>query len=112
MRAVVPTGLLGRDHELNRIAAVLARSREPRRATVIRVAGEPGVGRSALLDAVVCNARAAGWVALDSRCYAGERRTPVAALRRLAEGFGDVADAGELLLCDCDDLHIGAACAE
>ncbi|HEX3549255.1 MAG TPA: AAA family ATPase [Candidatus Elarobacter sp.] len=78
--------VLGRERELSRIAGLLVRGRDVRRATVVRIAGEPGAGRSALLDEALRAARTDGWVALDARCYPGERRTPVAALRRLVGG--------------------------
>ena len=88
--------LLGRDSELRRIEAVLRRTRDARRGALIRVAGDLGSGKSALLEEALRAARSDGWTVLDTRCYAGERRTPVAALRRLVAhrigGAGDGLD--------------------
>ena len=85
--------LLGREGELSRIEAVLCRSRSERRGALIRAAGDPGSGKSALLEAAGRAARSDGWTVLNTRCYAAERRTPVAALRRLvSRRVGDVDD--------------------
>ena len=78
------TMVLGRERELSRIATLLGHARDVRRSTFIRVGGEPGSGRSAVLNEALRAARADGWLTLDARCYAVERRTAVAALRRLA----------------------------
>ena len=64
--------LLGRDAELRRIGAVLRRTRDARRGALIRVAGDLGSGKSALLEEALRAARSDGWTVLDTRCYAGE----------------------------------------
>lgn len=87
------TEVLGRDRELSRIATVLRAARDVRRSTFVRIAGEAGSGRSALLHEALRAARADGWTALDARCYSAERRTAVAALRRLV---GDAMRRGEI----------------
>lgn len=88
--------LLGRDSELRRIETVLRGTRDARCGALIRVAGDPGSGKSVLLAEALRAARSDGWTVLDTRCYAGERRTPVAALRRLVArrigGGGDDVD--------------------
>lgn len=55
-----PETLVGRDHELDLLAGVLARAGSGAMPAAV-IAGEPGVGKTALLNAAVSMARAAGW---------------------------------------------------
>ncbi|MEU9291537.1 AAA family ATPase [Streptomyces sp. NPDC048275] len=49
----------------------------------VLVEGPSGCGKSAVLDAVIERASTAGAVVLSAVCFAGERRTPLSALRQL-----------------------------
>jgi class 3 adenylate cyclase/tetratricopeptide (TPR) repeat protein len=101
-RLLAPSGepLLGREAELDRLEEALARSAESRGGAV-QVVGEPGIGKSRLLEAVVTLAEDRELLALEGAPYgiatsylplrAGLRELlggedPVAALRELAAG--------------------------
>ena len=80
--------LVGRDHELAQLAAEWDRACSGR-LRVVTVVGEPGVGRTRLLEAVGSTVRTADGVVLSLRCdpyTATSAYLPVArALRRLLE---------------------------
>lgn len=74
---------IGREAELAAIDAVVdANTRGP--AGVV-VTGEPGIGKSVVLAAVVERLRARGWHVLTGRADPLERQIPYAALTRLVE---------------------------
>jgi DNA-binding CsgD family transcriptional regulator len=75
--------VLGRDRELDKIQGFLRAAIDGRSTGSIRIAGASGFGKSALLKDALSDAARDGWLVFDSRCYAGQRRTPDAALRRL-----------------------------
>ncbi len=79
--------LIGRDAELGRIAAALAQVTEQRRGALVLVSGEPGIGKSRLLEAAATHARDAGALVLEACAYESESIRPFAlwidALRRL-----------------------------
>jgi AAA ATPase domain len=98
--------LLERDHELAVAVTALAAARSGRGGTLV-VSGLPGVGRSALLDAVTrthpASARYHGFSALSQRDVA----VTAAAGRRRGENLGQ-AQAGEGRVDDLvhhPDLH-------
>ena len=126
--------LFGRDAEVQRIAAVLDRVVHERRGTVLLFTGEPGIGKSHLLETGIALAREArAWV-LEASAYESESIRPFAlwtdALRKVDPGtastifgyvdhgnrerlFGGLSDllAAKLqtqpvVLC-FDDLHWG-----
>lgn len=79
--------LIGRDAEIGRIAAAVTKSFEQRRATIVLVSGEPGIGKSRLLEAAAMLARDAGALLLEACAYESESIRPFAlwvdALRRV-----------------------------
>jgi len=81
--AAVTPPVLGRDRELAQIASLLRAAADAPLSAAIRIVGTSGYGKSALLRDALDEAARAGWIVFDARCYAGQRRTPGAALRRL-----------------------------
>jgi DNA-binding SARP family transcriptional activator/predicted ATPase len=79
--------LVGRRAEVGRLLAALDATAEQRRERVLLVSGEPGVGKSRLLEALMDAARRRGGTVLDGRSYEVEAARPygpwVDALRRL-----------------------------
>ncbi len=59
--------LTGRGPELRQIAAALERA-DGGRPAVVAIEGEPGIGKSRLLDEALTGARASGWITLECRC--------------------------------------------
>jgi predicted ATPase len=62
---------LGRPHELDVVRSTLARARRERRPTAVVVDGEPGVGKTRLVDEVSRGAGGPG-----SRSARGSRKRP------------------------------------
>src|SRR5690606_20090084 len=89
------TALIGRDAELERIATALSRAVEERRGRLVLVCGEPGIGKSRLLEAAAALARDAGAFMLEACAFESESIRPFAlwidALRHVAaDGTADV----------------------
>ncbi|MBM7503730.1 AAA family ATPase [Agromyces aurantiacus] len=86
-----PPAILGRTGELDRLGALFGNARNGV-GTALSVVGEPGVGKTALLDAAVGRAR--GIRVLRSDGYEAESAMPYAAVQRLgaplAEHLGEV----------------------
>ena len=72
--------LYGRLREQERVRALLDAARD-RRSGALLVLGEPGAGKSALLDAARAEAR--GMAALEARGVQSESRLPYASLYQL-----------------------------
>jgi predicted ATPase len=70
--------LVGRERELELLAAFLTSSRESGSAMLIR--GEPGIGKTSLWRAGTEQAREAGITVLACRCFESEMPLPFAAL--------------------------------
>ncbi|WP_214401046.1 LuxR family transcriptional regulator [Pseudonocardia lacus] len=81
-------GLIGRDAELDAIVGLLDAARSGRSGAVL-VRGEAGMGKSALLSAVIEHARTAGMRTREVRGVAGEVDFGFAALQRLLIPFMD-----------------------
>ena len=84
-----PARLIGREHELREIGAAFNGISERGRALL--VAGEPGVGKSALLAAAVEDARRRGLIVLSVRASEAEAHLRFAALHRLLSPILDRA---------------------
>ena len=97
----LPAGVIGRAPELERLRAALTQAWNGAARTIV-VAGEPGIGKTTLLDALAAEAVRRGGVALwgradpEDRAYGVWRvgaarapRRPDAALARLLGGEGD-----------------------
>src|SRR6185436_6273782 len=79
--------LIGRDAELERLRAAMTAAFETRRCRAVLLVGEPGIGKSRLLDAASGLARDAGALVLEAAAYEAESIRPFAlfvdALRKL-----------------------------
>src|SRR5690606_16143671 len=79
--------LIGRDAELARLRELMAESFGQRRCRAVLVRGDPGIGKSRLLDAAATLAREAGAVVLEAEAHEAESIRPFAlfvdALRKL-----------------------------
>ncbi|MDT8320797.1 MAG: AAA family ATPase [Xanthomonadales bacterium] len=82
----VSTVLYGRDKELALLHGVLDSVATERRARIVMLSGEPGIGKSALLEALARHARDSGLYLLKASAYLSETNRPFAlwidALRR------------------------------
>jgi DNA-binding SARP family transcriptional activator len=80
--------LIGRDTELEYLRKLIAQTFEQRRCRAVLLRGEPGIGKSRLLEAAAAFARESGAVVLEAAAYEAESIRPFAlfvdALRRLA----------------------------
>lgn len=68
-----PAPLVGREEELGSVAGALRQAREEGRAAVVAVEGDPGTGRSRLLEEAARRARLAGAVTLEVRAVPADR---------------------------------------
>src|SRR5690606_23653710 len=78
--------LIGRDAEVARLREIIDDSFGRRRCRAVLLRGEPGIGKSRLLDAAAALAREAGAAVLEAAAYEAESIRPFAlfvdALRR------------------------------
>lgn len=79
--------IIGRERDLARVAEVLAGSR------ALVVHGDPGIGKTVLLDAAVRQAREQGIRVLTARGSEAERDLPFAGLHQLLRPVFDQVDA-------------------
>lgn len=126
-----PQGLVGRDAELNELAAVLAGAGSGNAAIAV-IRGEAGFGKTTLLDALTSKARAEGWTVVRVRGIESEAELAgaglLAALTPLrgdldsvppaqaevlvaALGWGATTVAGERFLVGAATLSLLAAAA-
>ena len=93
--------LVGRDRELNELESLLAEARagSPRLALI---SGEPGIGKSSLLDELVSRGRSAGCLVLEGRATELERDFP----------FGLIVDALDGYLASLDARSFDRLAAE
>ena len=70
--------LVGRDTELARLRELMADSFGQRRCRAVLVRGEPGIGKSRLLDAAAALARESGAAVLEAAAYEAESIRPFA----------------------------------
>jgi DNA-binding CsgD family transcriptional regulator len=73
--------IVGRDHELSRLAEFFTAARE--RGGALLLTGDPGIGKSALANAIVVNAEDSGDVVLRASGAESEAQVPYAALNQL-----------------------------
>lgn len=88
--------LTGRDHEIERLLSAIERARGGQ-ASIIEIAGEPGMGKSRLVEEVA--ARAPDFRLVQSRCEEYEASTPYFAFRsivRVALELGEEAGTDEV----------------
>jgi len=98
--AVQTFELVGRDEEIACLERAFAQTIVQHRDTFVLIHGEPGIGKSRLLEAAAAFARNAGALLLEARAYASESIRPFAlwtdALRKLgAETMTAIFGQGE-----------------
>jgi hypothetical protein len=76
-----PGDVLGRERPLAQIAGILAEAANEERSELVVISGDPGIGRSSLLDAIALDAP--DWLCLRARARRGETGLPFATLRTL-----------------------------
>ena len=85
----VSSGLIGRDSEATRLAGLYAEVERERKARFALIRGEPGIGKTRLVEAVSALALGAGATVLQASAYESESIRPFAlwidALHRYAE---------------------------
>ncbi|MCU7820338.1 AAA family ATPase [Kitasatospora sp. DSM 101779] len=91
--ALVADRLLGRDEELAGLAAAADRARGGR-AQVVLVSGEPGIGKSSLLEAAVRQLPQQGWLAGSGQCPETEGAPPGRAWFDMLPGLAEAAAPG------------------
>ncbi|GGW60303.1 hypothetical protein GCM10010503_42000 [Streptomyces lucensis JCM 4490] len=84
-------GLVGRSSELTRLDDLLAGLGRSGAPQVVDIAGEPGIGKSRLLDEVCARARRAGFTVLRGRAAQYEQHVP---LHLFTDAFADADAAG------------------
>lgn len=113
--------LIGRDAEIAELSDALTRVVAARRAEVVLVRGDPGIGKSRLLEHVAELARAAGAYVLRASAFESEAIRPFAlwidALRAAdpdaaAHVFSEARFENRDRLFSGLNEHIGEACAE
>jgi DNA-binding SARP family transcriptional activator/predicted ATPase len=70
------SSLVGRSAELGTVAEILQQVVTQARARVVLVCGEPGIGKSRLLEAIAAKARETGALVLSARAYESETMRP------------------------------------
>jgi DNA-binding SARP family transcriptional activator len=82
-----PPGLVGRDEEIERLETAFARTLTQSRGMFVLIHGEPGIGKTRLLETAATLARNSGALLFEARAYASESIRPFAlwtdALRKL-----------------------------
>ena len=79
--------VLGRDAELERLRAVAKAAVAARGVRMVLVAGEPGAGKSVLVDGLRAELAAAGWAAALGRCPEVDGAPPGWAWREITRAF-------------------------
>jgi DNA-binding CsgD family transcriptional regulator len=92
-RPAEPLHIVGRSIELARIRESLETSRRDAVPRTIRIEGDPGIGKSAVLRRGNADAQNDGWIVGSATCYEVQARLPFAALKRVLRSL--VAALGE-----------------
>lgn len=96
----IQTSTIGRETEIQQLRAAYLESYEQRRVLWLQLLGEPGVGKSRLVQELAdwLELRAGNLVTLSGRAYDGEQNQPFALVRRLWFDRFQIADDTPLAL--------------
>ena len=86
---------VGREHELQRLTQRL-RSPRPDAVEVLLIAGEPGVGKTRLMQEAVTVARGLRWLTLVGHAYDTEGMPPYLPFIEALQEYASVSQPGEL----------------
>lgn len=89
-----PETFVGRRDELDALAAAAAAARTRPDRRVALIAGEPGAGKSALLDRFTRDLRADGWRVVVGRCPESDGAPPAWAWVEVVRALADQVDPG------------------
>ncbi len=79
--------LIGRTREFDRLAALLDTATAQGRGGGASISGEPGIGKTALVAAVLAHARRSGWAVLEGRGHDLETRLDYGPLAAALSGY-------------------------
>ena len=79
--------LVGRDLELRQAASVLDRVRTQHVATAVRIDGISGIGKTALVQEISRQARAAGWLTVFLAAHRIQKMLPYVVARKIVSGI-------------------------
>lgn len=82
-----PFELVGRSRELAKATKALEKAARARMPTVMRIAGNAGIGKTLFAEHVALHASQQGWLVLDTTCHELQRNTPFVATTRLLLSF-------------------------
>lgn len=83
LRAQAPPDLVGRTRELGRALAALDNAARAGIPAVLRVMGEPGIGKTSFAERLAADAQSTGWLTLATTCHELQRHTPLVPITRL-----------------------------
>lgn len=82
-----PFELVGRSRELTKAAKALEKAARARVPAVLRIIGDPGIGKTLFAEHLALSARENGWFVLETTCHELQRNTPFIATTRLLLSF-------------------------
>ncbi|HEY8298490.1 MAG TPA: AAA family ATPase [Candidatus Baltobacteraceae bacterium] len=78
--------MIGRTRELSVARSILVKAGPAAGPVLLRVSGEPGVGKSLFVERVAAESRDAGWFVVYTACHEIQQNTPRVAANRIVAG--------------------------
>jgi DNA-binding NarL/FixJ family response regulator/tetratricopeptide (TPR) repeat protein len=82
-----PFELIGRGREMAKAAKALDKASKGRVPAILRIAGDPGIGKTLFAEHVAVQAQRDGWLVLTTTCHELQQHTPFIAATRLLLSF-------------------------